>query len=99
MIRVWGTAFLAGCSNYIAAALLTLAVLGAMVWLYWHGWLWSGALALIGGMLAFAVYSIVEGATLSTHVLSRGFSLCLIPSKVVPTDRTLTEARARSSRL
>src|SRR5437016_3895633 len=40
-----------------------------------------------------------EGATLSTHVLSRGFSLCLIPSAVVPTDRTLTEARARSSRL
>jgi hypothetical protein len=61
---MWGTAFLPGYSNYVAAALIMLAVLGGMVWLYWHGWLWSAALALIGGMLAFAVYSIVGGAAM-----------------------------------
>src|SRR5262249_17106339 len=49
---MWGTAFLTGCWNQIAAVLITLAILGAMVWLYWHGWLWYGALALIVGMLA-----------------------------------------------
>lgn len=30
-------------------------VLGAAVWLYWYGWLWYGALALIGGVLGFGV--------------------------------------------
>ena len=59
---MWGTAFLPGCWNQIAAVLITLAILGAMVWLYWHGWLWYGALALIVGMLAVAVFGIVEGA-------------------------------------
>jgi hypothetical protein len=61
---MWGTAFLPGYSNYVASALIMLAVLGAMVWLYWHGWLWYDAFVLIGGMLAFAVYSIVEGAAM-----------------------------------
>src|SRR5215475_11036383 len=44
---MWGTAFLTGCWNQIAAVLITLAILGAMVWLYWHGWLWYGALAML----------------------------------------------------
>jgi hypothetical protein len=57
---MWGSAYLAGCSNYIVGALITLATLGVIVWLYWYGWLWYGALALIGGMLAFGLYSIVE---------------------------------------
>ena len=59
---MWGTAFLGGCSNYIAAARVTLAALGVTVWLYWHGWLWYGALAMIVGMLALGVYSIIEDA-------------------------------------
>jgi len=59
---MWRTAFLAGWWNQIAALLIMLAMLGAMVWLYWYGWLWYGALALIVGMLAVAVFGIVEGA-------------------------------------
>jgi hypothetical protein len=57
-------AFLTGCWNQIAAALITLTVLGAGVWLYWHGWLWYAALAVAGGMLAFGVYGIIEGAAM-----------------------------------
>ena len=57
-----GAAFLAGCSKYIAAVLIALFVLGAMVWVYSYGGLWYGTLALIGGMLAFGVYTIVEDA-------------------------------------
>jgi len=59
---MWGPAFLAGCWNQIAAVLITLAVVGAMAWLYWDGWMWYGALALIVGMLAVAIFGIVEGA-------------------------------------
>jgi len=59
---MWGPAFLTGCWNQVVAGLITLTVLGAAVWLYWYGWLWYGALALIGGMLAFGVFSIVEDA-------------------------------------
>jgi len=33
-----------------------------MAWLYWDGWMWHGALALIVGMLAVAAFGIVEGA-------------------------------------
>jgi hypothetical protein len=64
VIRVWGAAFLAGCWNYVAAALITLAALGVIVWLYWYGWLWYGTLALIGGMLALGAYNIVEDAAM-----------------------------------
>ena len=59
---MWGAAFLAGCWNQIAAVLITLAVLGTMAWLYWDGWMWHGALALIVAMLAVAAFGIVEGA-------------------------------------
>src|SRR5215468_5844165 len=68
---MWGTAFLPGCWNQIAAVLITLAILGAMVWLYWHGWLWYGALALIVGMLALLRHILshqLAGIKISAHL-------------------------------
>jgi hypothetical protein len=56
---MWDSGLLTGCWNQIGAVLITLAVLGAVVWLYWYGWLWYGAFALIGGMLIIGVYIIV----------------------------------------